>query len=143
LLRSQLLEAGYEVLAADSWPTARQYLRAGMKARAVIVDLHGLPEPQRVLDELGTLINRDQVLVLTALRTLASDERRRLGFRVVERPATIGEIIEAVPSMLRTTANSVIRRLHASVASPNTGKGQAHIIREWLLPPERSISGWQ
>jgi hypothetical protein len=106
LLRAQLLEEGHDVVATDAWPIPGQYLRPGMKPRAVIIDLHGLTEPRRVLAELRVLIKPDRVLVLTALGTLASDDIRGLGFHVVARPASIGEIVAVATGLLRATPGS-------------------------------------
>ena len=43
LLRAQLIEEGFEVLATDTWTTMRRYLRPGSKPLLAIVDLQGLP----------------------------------------------------------------------------------------------------
>lgn len=100
LLRAQLLDAGYEVVATDAWPIPRQFLRAGMKPDLVIVDLHGLPEPARALEELCGIFGPDRVLVVTALGTLTSDEIGLLGVRVVARPASVGDIVAAATALL-------------------------------------------
>jgi DNA-binding NtrC family response regulator len=100
LLRAQLLEEGYEVVATDAWPFPRQFLRSGMKPRLVIVDLHGLAGPDEVLAELGALIPPARVLVVTALGTLAVDDIRRMGFHVIPRPARIAEIVAVVNDLL-------------------------------------------
>lgn len=100
LLRAQLIEEGYEVVATDAWPIPRQYLRSGMKPRAVVVDLHGLPDPRSVLNELRLVIEPDSVLVLAALGTMSPNEIRVLGFHVMTRPARVGDIVAAVAKML-------------------------------------------
>jgi hypothetical protein len=110
LLRAQLLEEGYEVVATDVWPIPRQFLRPGMRPRAVVIDLHGLPEPQRVLAEVRALIEPERVLVVTALGTVASDDIRQMGFHVVARPASIGEIVATAKGLVRTTLESPDRR---------------------------------
>jgi len=100
LLRAQLIEDGYEVIAIDRWPMPRLYRRAGMKPRAMIVDLRGLPEPRRTLEEVTWVIPADRVLVVTALGTLPSDMVRSMGFTVVERPTTVGAIVSAAAALL-------------------------------------------
>jgi len=45
-----------------------------------------------------------RVLVVTALGSLAGEEVRALGFNVIERPATIGEIVAATGALLSRTA---------------------------------------
>lgn len=100
LLRAQLVEEGYDVVATDSWPIPGQYLRAGLKPRLVIIDLHGLADPEDVLDEAAALLRPDRVLVVTALGTLAPDVVRRRGFHLVARPATIGAIVAAASALL-------------------------------------------
>ncbi len=103
LLRAQLVEDGYEVIATDSWPIPRQYLHAAMAPRLVIIDLHGLADPQAALDEVAALLRPDRVLVVTALGTLAPDAVRARGFHVVARPATVGEIVAAAAALLGGT----------------------------------------
>jgi hypothetical protein len=102
LLRAQLIEEGYDVVALDAWPIPREYRRAELKPRVMIVDLHGLPDPRNVLDELRYVIQPDRVLVVTALGTLAADEIRSLGYHVIARPASVGEIVTAAAGLLRT-----------------------------------------
>jgi hypothetical protein len=96
LLRAQLIEEGFEVLATDTWPMMRQYLGPGEKPRLAIVDLQGLPDPERVLNDLSILMKPDRVLVLTAMDTVAPDAIERLGFRVLKRPVSIGDVVTAV-----------------------------------------------
>jgi hypothetical protein len=74
-----------------------------MTPRVMIVDLHALLNPRETLDELRFLIPPHRVLVVTALGTLAAEEIRRLGFMVIERPATIGQIVAAAASLLPAT----------------------------------------
>ena len=95
LLRVQLIEAGHEVVAVDAWPIPRLYRRPGMTPRVLVIDLHGLPNPRATLDEVRFVMPPGRVLVVTALGTVTGDDVRRLGFGVVERPTTIGEIVRA------------------------------------------------
>jgi hypothetical protein len=100
LLRAELIEAGYGVVAIDAWPIPSLYRRPGMKPRVAIVDLLGLPEPRTVLDELRFVMPPDRVLVITALGTLAVDEIREIGYHVVARPTSVREVIAAAASLL-------------------------------------------
>lgn len=100
LLRAQLIEEGYEVVATDAWPIPRQYLRAEMKPRALVLDLQGLDDPRTVLDELHVIMNPASVIVVTALGTVQSDAIRRAGFHVVTRPTSVGELVAAVSNLL-------------------------------------------
>jgi ActR/RegA family two-component response regulator len=95
-LRAQLIEDGFEVLATDTWPTLREHLRPGSKPRLAIVDLQGLEHPLEVLDGLRVLMKPDHVLVLTALGTVPTAEIARAGFRVLQRPASIEQVVAAV-----------------------------------------------
>ena len=106
LLRAQLIEDGYDVVALDAWPIPREYRQAETKPRVMIVDLHRLPDPRNVLDELRYVIQPDRVLVVTALGTLAADEIRPLGYHVIARPASVGEIVTAATGLLRTGASA-------------------------------------
>jgi hypothetical protein len=96
LLRAQLIEEGFEVLATDTWPMMRQHLRPGEKPRLAIVDLQGLPEPERVLNDLRILMKPNRVLVLTAIDTVPLEAIEQLGFRVLKRPVSIGDVVTAV-----------------------------------------------
>lgn len=100
LLRAQLAEEGYEVVATDKWPIPRQYLRPGLKPRLLVIDLHGLPEPEKTLDELRLIFTPDCVMVVTALGSLSIEQVRRLGFHAVPRPASVGDIVARVAALL-------------------------------------------
>jgi hypothetical protein len=113
LLRAQLLEEGYEVVATDTWPDARRHLRPGAKPRLVIVDLEGLPSPQSVLDDLALLMKPDRVLVVSALATVSQDDVRKRGFHLLMRPTTIEAIVAEVRRIIGTAAsmgNGEVRR---------------------------------
>ena len=101
LLRAQLIEEGYDVVATDAWPIPRPLLRSEMKPRVLIVDLHGLPEPRQVLEEIRGVIPPERVVVVTALGAMSADEIRAMRFRVVARPATVGDIVAAAAALLR------------------------------------------
>ena len=92
LLRAQLIEERYEVVAVDAWPIPRLYRRAGMKPRVLLIDLHELPKPRETLDEVRFELPAERVLVITALGSLTAEEVKALGFTAIERPVTIGEI---------------------------------------------------
>ena len=98
LIRAQLIEEGYEVLAADSWSVVRHFIRAGSKPSLVIVDLVDLVDLEHSMDvlrELRELMQPDRVLVLAGLGTVAPAELEWLGFRVLRRPVTIRDIVAA------------------------------------------------
>ena len=101
LLRAQILEEGYEVAAADSWPIEGPSAKLLTRARIVIVDLQGLPAPRIVLEELHKRIDPARVLVVTASGTLPNEDVRRLGFHVIPRPASIADIVAAAVARLR------------------------------------------
>jgi len=103
LLRAQLIEEGYEVVAIDAWPIPRPYRRPGMKPRVVLIDLRGLPDPRETLDEVRVAMPPERVLVVTALGSLSGSEVKQLGFVVVERPATIGQIVANTAALLSRT----------------------------------------
>ena len=46
LIRAQLIEEGFEVVATASWAVMRRHLRPGSKPRLAIVDLKGLADPR-------------------------------------------------------------------------------------------------
>ena len=96
LLRAQLIEEGFDVVATDTWDAMRRLLRPGSKPSLAIVDLQGLTDPDRVLSDLKVLMTPHRVLVLTALTTVAPNQVHALGFRVVGRPIPIGDVVAAV-----------------------------------------------
>jgi hypothetical protein len=104
LLRAQLIEEGYEIAATDAWPIPKLDSRPSMTPRVMIVDLRGLPQPRKVLEELRCVIPPECVLVVTALATLSVEEVRGLGFHVMSRPASVGEIVRAAARLLRAGA---------------------------------------
>jgi hypothetical protein len=95
MLRAQLIEDGFEVVATDTWTMMRRHLRPGTKPLLVIVDLQGLPEPDQVLEDLRILMKPDRVVVLTAIGTVAQAKIRALGFQVVRRPIRLGSVVAA------------------------------------------------
>jgi DNA-binding response OmpR family regulator len=106
LLRAELLEQGYEVAAADTWPMPRLYRQRGMKPRVIVVDLHGLPNPREVLDELRYVIPPDRVLIVSALGTVTHDAVSQLGYHVMTRPVSVGEIVAATSQLLRAHSSA-------------------------------------
>lgn len=96
LLRAQLIEEGFDVVATDDWAAMRRQLGPGAKPRLAIVDLKSLPNPRQVLDDLRVLMQPDRVLVLGAIGTVDADEIARLGFRAVSRPIVIDDVVKAV-----------------------------------------------
>ncbi|HEY5617864.1 MAG TPA: hypothetical protein VIK60_07950 [Vicinamibacterales bacterium] len=100
LLRAQLIEEGYDVVATDAWPIPREYLRSGRRPRAFVVDLDGLPNPRNVLDEVCSVIAPNRVVVVTAIGTMEIDEIREMGFRAIARPTSVSDIVAAVAAIL-------------------------------------------
>jgi ActR/RegA family two-component response regulator len=100
LIRAQLIEEGFEVVATDTWSMMRRHLRPGRKPRVAIVDLKGLDKPEQVLRDLAVLMKPERVLVLTAAATIPPAVVSRLGFRVLRRPVTIASILVAVRETL-------------------------------------------
>ena len=99
-LRAQLIEEGHEVVAVDTWPIPRLYRRTGMTPRVLLIDLHELPNPRETLDEVRFVLPSERVLVVTALGSLAAGEVRARGFHVIERPASIGQIVNETAALL-------------------------------------------
>ena len=75
-----------------------------MKPRLLIIDLLELPNPRETLDEVLFVLPPDRVLVLTALGSMSSQDVRRLGFHILERPTTIGEIARTASELLACRA---------------------------------------
>ena len=100
LLRAQLIEEGLDVVAVDAWPVPRLYRLAGMTPRALLIDLHELPRPRETLDEARALLPPERILVVLGLGSPTADEVRALGFNVIERPVTIGQIAATTGRLL-------------------------------------------
>jgi len=102
LIRAQLIEEGFDVVATNTWPMTRRHLRRGLKPRLAIVDLKGLPNPKDVLGDLRLLLEPHPVLVLTASGTVPVGTVESAGFRRLSRPFAIRDVVtkavEAVAS---------------------------------------------
>ncbi len=68
-----------------------RHLKPGSKSRLVIIDLNGLPSPQRVLNDLHVLMKPDRVLVLTAIGTVLPHDIEHLRLHVLRRPIVMKE----------------------------------------------------
>ena len=74
-----------------------------MKPRVIIIDLRDLAEPRAVLDEVRLILPPARVVVLMALGTIPEDDVRHLGFNVIDRPATVGDVVAAIGRVLAAT----------------------------------------
>jgi ActR/RegA family two-component response regulator len=109
LIRAQLMEDGFEVVATNTWPMMRRHLRPGTKPRLAIVDLKGLPNPGGVLGDLRVLMTPERVLVLTAMGTVPTANIQRLGFHVLSRPIVIEKIVQEAASAIRSSGAPAAR----------------------------------
>jgi DNA-binding response OmpR family regulator len=96
LIRAQLIEDGFEVVATESWTMMRRHLRPGSKPRLALVDLKDLADPQDVLRDLRVLMKPERVLVLSAIGTIPREDIERFGFHVVSRPFGIEDLLREV-----------------------------------------------
>ena len=102
LIRAQLIEDGFEIVATESWTMMRRYLRAGSKPRLALIDLKELADPQDVLRDLRVLMKPERVLVLSAIGTIRREDIERLGFHVMPRPFVIEDLIREVRKVTAT-----------------------------------------
>ncbi len=100
LIRAQLIEEGFNVVATDTWSMMRGCLRPGFKPRLAIVDLHNLAQPQEILRDLAVLMKPKLVIVLRASGTMTQTEIEDLGLGVLNRPITIDDIVAAARAVL-------------------------------------------
>jgi hypothetical protein len=98
-LRAQLIEDGFEVIGTDTWPAMRRHLRPGEKPRLAIVDLQSLPAVEDVLRDLRVLMRPERVIVLAAPGSISADDVERLGYRILRRPVSIGDIVDAARAL--------------------------------------------
>jgi hypothetical protein len=103
LIRAQLIEEGFEVVATNTWPMMRRHLRPGLKPRLAIVDLKSLPNPKDVLGDLGVLLEPHQVLVLTASGTVPVEAVESAGFRRLSRPFPIEDVVTRAVEAIAST----------------------------------------
>ena len=96
LIRAQLIEDGFEVVATESWTMMRRHLRPRSKPRLALVDLKDLADPQDVLHDLRVLMKPERVLVLCAIGTMPCEDVERLGFHVMPRPFVIEDLVREV-----------------------------------------------
>jgi DNA-binding NtrC family response regulator len=106
LLRAQLIEEGFDVLATNSWPVMRRWLRPGAKPSLVIVDLQGLPQPERVLNDLKLLMRPARVLVLTSIGNVTPHTIEAQGFQAAKRPIRIDTVVAIATRILRSQTDS-------------------------------------
>jgi hypothetical protein len=102
LIRAQLIEDGFEIVATESWTMMRRHLRPGSKPRLALIDLKDLADPQDVLRDLRVLMKPERVLVLTAIGTIPREDIERLGFHVMPRPFVIEDLIREVRKVTAT-----------------------------------------
>jgi hypothetical protein len=102
LIRAQLIEEGFDVVATDSWPMMRRHLGPGLKPRLAIVDLKGLPQPTDILGSLRVLMKPHQVLVLTAGGTVSVEAIESVGFRRLSRPFEIRDVVQKAAEAVRS-----------------------------------------
>jgi ActR/RegA family two-component response regulator len=101
LIRAQLIEQGFDVVATDTWAKMRRHLRPGATPRFAIVDLKGLSNPKQVLSDLRLLMKPNQVLVLTAIGTVQAADLERLRFLRLARPVAIKDVVDAAAAAIR------------------------------------------
>jgi DNA-binding response OmpR family regulator len=100
MIRAQLIEEGFEIVATEDWPTMRRQLRPGSKPRLALIDLKGLPDPLSVLRDLAVLMKPERVVVLSAASTISVADVEQLGFHVIPRPLIIEDLVRAIRTVL-------------------------------------------
>lgn len=98
LVRAQLLDQGFEVLGTDTWPMARRVLLSGVRPRLAIVNLHGLPDAQNVLNELTALVESSHVLLVTGAGS--AELAGRFPVHVLRRPIPIASIVATAARLI-------------------------------------------
>jgi hypothetical protein len=106
LIRAQLAEEGFEVVATATWPTMRRQLRPGVKPHLAIVDLKGLQDPLSILNDLRVLMKPERVLVVTAIGTVRESDVERSGFHVLHRPIVIEDIVRTAAGLIRPSTRT-------------------------------------
>jgi len=104
LIRAQLIEDGFDVVATNTWPMMRRHLRPGLKPQLAILDLKELPDPRGVLNDLRVLMKPEKVIVLTAAGTVSPADIERLGFRALSRPIILEHVVRAAADAIHTAS---------------------------------------
>ena len=102
LIRAELIEEGFDVVATNTWPVMRRHLRTGSKPRLAILDLKSLLDPEQRLHDLRVLMNPARVLILSAAGTIPAKDIERLGFHTLSRPVVIEEIVHVAKHLIRS-----------------------------------------
>jgi hypothetical protein len=106
VLRAQLIEEGYEVLAVESWDEAELLLSTGaVRPRTTIFALEQESNPEACLRTLARLLLVDTVLILTSPSVMAVAEINALGFpHVLSRPFSVRDVLHAVETRIGARA---------------------------------------
>jgi DNA-binding response OmpR family regulator len=102
LLRAQLIEDGFEVVATETWREMQEHLHPAARPRLAVVDLQGLSGPGSVLEDLRFLMRPERVVVLGAGATLPADRVEAMGFRFLARPFSIRDVSSAVRAVVQS-----------------------------------------
>ncbi len=102
LIRAQLIEEGFEVVATNTWSMMRRHLRPGSKPRLAILDLKGLPDSEQRLHDVRVLMNPARVLILSAAGTIPARDIERLEFHTLSRPVVIEEVVRVAKHLIRS-----------------------------------------
>jgi DNA-binding response OmpR family regulator len=98
LVLAELVEAGYDVTAVETWNEAELLLRErSVRPSAVVFDLEGETNAEASLVTLARLVPVSQCLVLVSAATPRAEKVRSLGFEhVLARPYSVGDVVCAV-----------------------------------------------
>ena len=100
LVRAELIEGGFEVVAADSWLAMKTHLAPGAQPRLAVVDLKDLPDPMSVLRHLQVLMRPSRVLVIAGIATVERAQIDALGFRAIARPFAVKDLVGAARAIV-------------------------------------------
>jgi DNA-binding response OmpR family regulator len=101
LLRAELIEAGLDVLAVETWADAEALLLAHGLPRLLVLAVEEDRNPRAILEAARVLVPPSRTLVLTAASVLTVEDIRSLGFvNAISRPYRLGDIVERVRGAL-------------------------------------------
>jgi hypothetical protein len=107
LIRAQLIEAGFEVVALDSLIDADALVAArGGRPRVTVLQLDSFDAPRRSLERVASRLAPNALIVLTSALGLPAEDIRNVAAPavVLERPFRIQDIVTVVRSTLDAAA---------------------------------------
>jgi DNA-binding response OmpR family regulator len=101
LLRAELIEAGLDVRAVETWADAEALVLAQGLPRVLVLAVEKDLNPRGILEAARVVVPPSRTLVLTAASVLTIEDIRSLGFvHAISRPYRLGDIVDRVRGLI-------------------------------------------